>query len=746
VKKNWWNSLRVKIIAWSFVPTVIILSAVAWFTFYSYQKVIGDQAIKQDMENVQEIASQAVAAINNKFGPIILPIFLEIDVRHEGPPIERAETILGYLQKSGAFDGGIYFLDQQGKVFLTQPEQPELIDQDWSDTPQFRYLQEHNNLTVGTDLLSIGSSGKKVLCSVMAMLGQKSETVGSIYMCYSIYPATMNMFYQALNDQNLGSNVYILDGKQQVIYSPVLSELGNDLSEETHLQQLLRGESQSGRFRIGNKDMLVSYVSIVGFPGWSGWVVLKEQSWAEIMQPSLAYRQLLIVLLALGVIVPVLVTAYGVRHITNPIQKLIHASEQVTAGQFKHRIEVKTGDEIETLANQFNLMSAKLDDSYSSLEKKVADRTRELAIMNSIISVASHSLDIQEILEDALIKTAEQMGFDAGAAFRFNPDPTTSLLIAHRGIEADVAIELVNRYAITNQGIPPVYPKEVSTFGFEDFQDEKLRDRLSQLDFQLLIFIPLSAKGRELGFFILGKHEPGRLSPEELSMLSSIGKQIGVALENARLYEQAEQTAISAERNRLARELHDAVTQTLFSANLIADVIPRIWKRNPEEGMQNLEELRQLTRGALAEMRTMLLEMRPESLARADIKSLLTQLADAYIGRVRVPVSLVIQGDCELTHEVKIVFYRVAQEALNNIAKHSGARQVDIHLECKPGQLHLCIQDDGLGFEPDSLPPGHMGIAIMRERANSIGASLKIESQPGQGTTVELDWKPARKD
>ncbi len=123
-------------------------------------------------------------------------------------------------------------------------------------------------------------------------------------------------------------------------------------------------------------------------------------------------------------IVPVLVTAYGVRHITDPIQKLIRASEQVTAGQFKHRIEVKTGDEIETLADQFNLMSAELDDSYSSLEKKVADRTRELAILNSIISVASHSLDIQEILEDALNKTVEQMGFDAGAAFKLEPDPT----------------------------------------------------------------------------------------------------------------------------------------------------------------------------------------------------------------------------------------------------------------------------------------------------------------------------------
>ena len=243
-----------------------------------------------------------------------------------------------------------------------------------------------------------------------------------------------------------------------------------------------------------------------------------------------------------------------------------------------------------------------------------------------------------------------------------------------------------------------------------------------------------------MGFFILGKHEAGQYTSEEFSLLSTIGKQIGVAMENAYLYEQAEHNAILSERNRLARELHDAVTQTLFSASLIADVTPVIWKRNPEEGMQHLEELRQLTRGALAEMRTLLLEMRPESLNRADLKTLITQLADAFIGRVRIPVDLQIQGTCDQNQEVKIVFYRVAQEGLNNIAKHSGARQVSLHLDCQPGHLHLRIQDDGLGFDIDSIPPGHMGVAIMRERASSIGACLIINSQPDQGTTVKLEW------
>jgi nitrate/nitrite-specific signal transduction histidine kinase len=746
MKKNWWNSLQVKIIAWSFVPTAIILSAVAWFTFYSYQKVIGDLAIKQDLAVVETKIDQAAQGINNLINASLRPIILNVDTKPELSREVRAQNILDHAPDLDVFDGGIYFVDQHGIVYKSQPEQPELIGQNWSDTYQFRYVRD-NPPGAGplTDIRFIGTDEAGIVCAIWPMHNTLSEFIGAGYYCLAIEPNEQNNLYTTVNSLSLGQNVYILDGNQRIIFSPDLAQLGRDLSKEASIQQLLQSEIKSIRFQNGKDDKVISYGSLVrGQDPNTFWIIVSEQSWNEIMQPTLPYRRLLLVLLALGVLVPVIVTTYGVRHITNPIQKLIRASEQMTAGQFKQRIEVKTGDEIEALADRFNLMSAELDDSYSSLEKKVTDRTRELAIMNSIISVASHSLDIEEILEDALSQTVEQMGFDAGVAFKFEPHPTPPLLMAHQGFEPATAVDLVNSYAIAGRGIPAVYPEEVITFDIQDFSGEKLRNQLSQFDFQLLVYVPLSTMGRRLGFFILGKHEARQLSPEELSLLSSIGQQIGVAMENARLYEQAELVAITAERSRLARELHDAVTQTLFSASLIADVLPRIWTRDPEEGLQNLEELRQLTRGALAEMRTLLLEMRPESLERSNIKSLLTQLADAFIGRVRVPVSLVIQGNCELTHEVKIVFYRVAQEALNNIAKHSGARQVELILECQPGQMNLLIKDDGLGFEPDSIQPGHLGISIMHERASSIGASLKVESQVGQGTTVELDWRSVR--
>ena len=748
MKRHWWRSLRVKIIGWSFVPTVIILSAVAWFTFYSYQKVIGDLAVKQYPEIIQPKAQTFYQQTAGLFNPILIPVIMQIDTDHELPLEVRAQNILDQTQGLDIYDGGIYFLDQQGKVFKTQPAQPELIGQDWSETPHFRSVNAEPNLGAFTDLITLGSSGKKVFCVAMAMTGQTwDEVLGAIYYCFTVYPATQNAYYEKMISLDLGSNVYVVDRNQQILFSPDPSEMGKDLSGEAFIQQLSQADMSSGRFRIGTEDMVISYVPVGGVSiGRISWFMVSEKSWAETISPSLPYRHMMLFLLALGVIVPALVTAYGVRHITNPIQKLIRASEQVAAGQLKQRIEVKTGDEIETLADRFNLMSAELDDSYSSLEKKVADRTRELGVLNSILSVASRSLELGEILEDALNQTVEQMGFDSGVAFKFEPPPATPLLMAHQGFDPATAVDLVNSYAIAGQGTLATYPAEVTAFSIEDFPGKKLRKQLSQFGFQLLVYIPLAAKGRGLGFFILGKREPGQLSSEELSLLSSIGKQVGVAMENARLYEQAEQAATTAERNRLARELHDAVTQTLFSASLIADVIPRIWRRDPEEGLHSLEELRQLTRGALAEMRTLLLEMRPEALERSDIKSLLTQLADAFVGRVRVPVALVIQGDCVLTQEGKIAVYRVAQEALNNIAKHSGARQVDVRLECQPDQLKLCIRDDGLGFDPDIVTPDHLGIAIMHERANSIGASLTIDSQVGRGTTVLLDWRSTRKD
>jgi len=218
------------------------------------------------------------------------------------------------------------------------------------------------------------------------------------------------------------------------------------------------------------------------------------------------------------------------------------------------------------------------------------------------------------------------------------------------------------------------------------------------------------------------------------------------------LAQKAAEAAVAAERSRLARDLHDAVTQLLFSASLIAEALPAIWENNQEEGRELLAEMRRLSRGALAEMRTLLLELRPAALTETGLVDLLRQLAEAAAGRSDLNVHVTADREPELPRDVHIALYRIAQEALNNVIKHARASEATISLRVKPCQaaggdresVHLSIEDDGCGFDPGRTLPDHMGLAIIRERAERVGAILILESQPNQGTQLIVSWRDER--
>ena len=207
------------------------------------------------------------------------------------------------------------------------------------------------------------------------------------------------------------------------------------------------------------------------------------------------------------------------------------------------------------------------------------------------------------------------------------------------------------------------------------------------------------------------------------------------------LAKRAADEAVTADRTRLARDLHDAVTQTLFSASLTAEVLPDLWDMDVDEAKRSTEELRQLTRGALAEMRTLLLELRPATLMQTRLNDLIKQLCEAFIGRSRLPITLTIEGECMLPPEVQIAFYRIAQESLNNAFKYARAKHVDVKLFLSPSSVHLVTSDNGIGFDLSTIKPTSLGTRIMRERAEAIGADLHISSNPGSGTCIEVLWQ-----
>ncbi len=257
-----------------------------------------------------------------------------------------------------------------------------------------------------------------------------------------------------------------------------------------------------------------------------------------------------------------------------------------------------------------------------------------------------------------------------------------------------------------------------------------------------VLAVPMSIKSEIYGGLALYYKTPRAFLSEEVQLAVTFADQAALAIENAILRAQAAERAKADERSRLARDLHDAVTQTLFSASLIADVLPAIWERKPEMGRQKLDELRRLTRGALSEMRTLLLELRPDALAEVDLGDLLQHLANALGARAGIQAHLERVGQPVLPPEVKEVFYRVAQEALNNIAKHAAATEVRLRLSAQDECVDVAIEDNGRGFDIGALLPDRLGVRIMRERAEMIGATLSIDTAPGAGARIHLRWSP----
>jgi two-component system nitrate/nitrite sensor histidine kinase NarX len=231
-------------------------------------------------------------------------------------------------------------------------------------------------------------------------------------------------------------------------------------------------------------------------------------------------------------------------------------------------------------------------------------------------------------------------------------------------------------------------------------------------------------------------------SAHHADLALSVANQAAITMLNAELYQNAQTLAVLQERQRLAQNLHDAVNQSLFSAGLIAEVLPRLWDRDQDMARQSLEDLRRLTRGAMAEMRALLAELRPSTLVDSDLGDLLRLLGDAFTGRTNIPALVTLSGEGSLPAETQVAIYRICQEALNNVAKHAKASQVEINGHYAPEELDLHIRDNGRGFGTSELnPSGHYGLGMMRERAETVEAQLTITSRSGQGTEVTIRWQ-----
>jgi signal transduction histidine kinase len=375
-------------------------------------------------------------------------------------------------------------------------------------------------------------------------------------------------------------------------------------------------------------------------------------------------------------------------------------------------------------------------------------RTAALAQIASIVALAG-SLD--RVLDDLARRVVETTGAQASAVFVTEGDLTAARLAGMHGLPPKYASGIeaamqAGKLTFTLDDLDPARPL-VRRIVWQTLLARpalaNLRPFASQVGWDMTVLVPLATRGRKFGVLANYYHHEQEPDGEELAFLSAVGNQAAIAVENARLFAEAQEKASLEERARLARDLHDSATQTVFSVGMLAEAARAQHERGSERLGETLDRVATLAQQAHAEMRALLVELRPDAALQDGPREALDRLLDA----VRTRSGLLIEQHGRLPASLPgaqaQALLRIVQEALNNAIKHAQASAVTVAVaECEDG-LVVRVSDDGAGFDPAVLEEraqaaGGLGMRSMRERAAAAGLRLQVRSTPGAGTTVQL--------
>jgi len=379
------------------------------------------------------------------------------------------------------------------------------------------------------------------------------------------------------------------------------------------------------------------------------------------------------------------------------------------------------------------------------LELRVEQRTRELSTLLEVSRNVTSTLDLQPLLALILDQLKTVVDYTGAAIIAARGDEY--LFLHYQGpvpweqvLGLRISREQMSRYRELAQGQEFVIIEDIWQAGppAQIFMD--LVGDAQQATFRYAhawLGVPLQIKERPVGLLHMDHRQPGFFSERHGRLALTIAGHVATAIENAQLYEQAQRLAVLEERQRLARELHDSVSQALYGIALGARTARTLLERDPSQSAGPLDYILSLADAGLAEMRALIFELRPDSLEKEGLVMALTKQAAAVQARHGLTAHTALGPEPDAPFEVKEALYRVAQEALNNTVKHAQASHVSVRLVALNGEILLEIRDDGIGFDPAGDFRGHLGLHTMRERIGRLGGTLTIESAAGKGACVQ---------
>lgn len=445
-----WRGLRIKIVAWSFVPTVIILMAVALVTFAAYRQVTEILMVERIQERIHFSAGH-LATEMTEYTNLLSDLERIADTSHSDPKIQQA-VLQQNRNRLMVFDGGVLILNTFGVVVAAEPERPDILGENWLTRRYFRQMI-HSQSPVFSNILSDGPDGGEVVAIALPINGQQGEFRGVLAGMFRLGTPAVSALYGNIVKLRIGEtgNTYLVDDDGRVIYHSNSKHIGQDFSMQTVVEQALGGNADSIRTRDSKgTDIVAVFAAIPGTP----WQLIKEEGWAVLTSGYRGYQRFLIALLVLGVVIPALVVAVGVRQIIKPVTELITAAQQVARGNFTQTINVGTGDEIEELAEQFNLMSAQLQESYARLEQRLIE---QMQIKEALRESEEKYRRIFESIEEGYLLAdldGKVLAANPSAARMLKYDRASELLA--KNIEQDLYEDATDRTALkeilTQQG------------------------------------------------------------------------------------------------------------------------------------------------------------------------------------------------------------------------------------------------------------------------------------------------------
>lgn len=386
--------------------------------------------------------------------------------------------------------------------------------------------------------------------------------------------------------------------------------------------------------------------------------------------------------------------------------------------------------------------------AYQMLEERVAQRTHELQTLLEVSRNVSSTLDLNTLLSLILEQLKTVVDFTSLTVWMQTVAGKFELIEYQGPLQPEKALQRwkgspKSAIDLVHQREPLIIPDVRAHTPMADAWREAVVAMLGEVPpyVRSWMFIPLLVNDRKIGHLNFHHEQPGYYTPRHAELALAVANHAAIAIENARLYEEAQHLAALQERQKLARELHDSVSQALYGIALGARTARTLLDRDPAQAVGPLDYCLALAEAGLAEMRALIFELRPESLESEGLAAALMKQVAAIRARYSIEVEADLCPEPDIPLASKEALYRVAQEAMHNTVKHASATRIRLAMRCADGLLSLEVNDDGAGFDPDAEYPGHLGLKSMRERAERLGGGLQIESAPGQGARLRV-WAP----